>query len=301
MPDAGSSSLVADILTNPASEAGRSTGAGPDLGRAAILQVGTGTRPRQTAPSEAIRHAAGGMAHDFNNLLGILMLNLELARKRAGGDGELAAIIDEALDAVCHGAGLTKRLLALACRRPSPQPVLTDANELVAGAFRLLRRLLGDGIDVELSLGDKTCPVLVDPAQLEAAIINLAANARDAMPDGGRFALAVANHRIAGNAAGAMTACGARRSSRIPPGDYVMIEAADTGSGMAAEVKARMFEPFFTTKQPGQGCGLGLGTVAGLLEQSGGHVSVDSVAGVGTTFRLYLPRAAAAAARTPSM
>jgi hypothetical protein len=237
-------------------------------------------RLRRAHEMAAIGSLTGGMAHDFNNLLGIITLSLELARERATGDRELGVLIGEALEAASHGAELTKRLLALARRQPL-QPVRVDINHVLAGTFRLLRRLLGEDIEVKLNLGDAVWPVMVDAALFEASITNLSTNARDAMPRGGTLSLATANRRIDRADADGM-----------PAGSYVMIEVSDTGIGMAPGVAGRIFEPFFTTKATGKGSGLGLSMVFGFIEQSGGHITVRSDAGIGTTFRLYLPSAA---------
>jgi two-component system, cell cycle sensor histidine kinase and response regulator CckA len=159
-------------------------------------------------------------------------------------------------------------------------------NKLVKDTVKLLRRLIGEDVQVELTLADGVWPVVVDPAQLEASLANLATNARDAMPHGGRLIITTANRNL--------DADYAAEHLDVVPGDYVMIEVTDTGSGMSAETMTRIFEPFFTTKEPGKGTGLGLSMVFGFLRQSGGHVNVYSEVGEGTTFRLYLPRDASA-------
>jgi PAS domain S-box-containing protein len=237
----------------------------------------------QVQKMEAIGNLTGGMAHDFNNLLGIIVGNLGLARERVGSDKMLDEMIGEALEAAWRGADLTRRLLAFARRQPL-RPVRIELNERITETVRLLRRLLGEHIEVRLNLAAEVWPIVADPAQLEAALTNLAANARDAMPRGGRLILATANrHLDAEYVADHVEAA---------EGDFVMIEVTDTGAGMTQEVMSRIFEPFFTTKEAGKGTGLGLSMVFGFLRQSGGHVSVYSEPGVGTTFRLYLPRAA---------
>jgi len=237
---------------------------------------------RQAQKMEAIGNLTGGMAHDFNNLLGVIVGNLGLANDLIGGEGELRELVGEALEAAWRGADLTKRLLAFARRQPL-RPVPTDLNVLVTDTVKLLRRLIGEDIDVALNLGTGLWPVVVDPAQLEASLANLATNARDAMPRGGRFIIATDNRRL--DADYVAVHPDARE------GDFVMIEVCDTGTGMSAETMRRIFEPFFTTKEIGKGTGLGLSMVFGFLRQSGGHVDVQSELGRGTTFRLYLPRA----------
>src|SRR5216684_2425685 len=236
---------------------------------------------RQAQKMEAIGNLTGGMAHDFNNLLGIIVGNLDLARERVGSDDELREIVGEALEAALRGADLTRRLLAFARRQPL-RPVRIDVNELVSDTMRLMRRLLGEAIEISLELAETIWPVTVDPAQLEASLANLATNARDAMPKGGRLIITTANRRLDADYAAA--------HADVAEGDFVMIEVSDTGTGMSAEIISQVFEPFFTTKETGKGTGLGLSMVFGFLRQSGGHVNVYSEPDVGTTFRLYLPR-----------
>jgi PAS domain S-box-containing protein len=237
---------------------------------------------RQAQKMEAIGNLTGGMAHDFNNLLGVIVGNLDLARERAGSDGELREMVGEALEAAWRGADLTRRLLAFARRQPL-RPARIDLNELVTNTTRLLRRLLGEDIDVALDLGGAIWPIIADPSQLEAALANLATNARDAMPKGGRVIIGTANRHIDADYAGLQP--------DLTPGDFVMIVVSDTGEGMSPEIMSQIFEPFFTTKEQGKGTGLGLSMVFGFIKQSGGHINVYSELGSGTTFRLYLPRA----------
>jgi CheY-like chemotaxis protein len=176
---------------------------------------------------------------------------------------------------------LTRRLLAFARRQPL-RPARVDANELVRDTVKLFGRLIGEDIQVTLDLADGIWPVTVDPAQLEASLANLATNARDAMPKGGRLIIATANRQLDADYVAMHPDASA--------GDFVMIEVSDTGTGMSPEIQQRIFEPFFTTKETGKGTGLGLSMVFGFLRQSEGHVNVYSELGVGTTFRLYLPR-----------
>ena len=238
----------------------------------------------QSQKMEAIGNLTGGMAHDFNNLLGIIIGNLDLARGQV--EGEIEELIGDAHEAAWRGADLTRRLLAFARRQPlHPEPV--KANDLIANTVRLLRPLLGETIEISLQLAEELWPATADPAQLESSIANLATNARDAMPKGGRLIITTANRRL--DADYAATHVDATE------GDYVMIEVSDTGCGMAPATLERIFEPFFTTKDRGKGTGLGLSMVFGFLRQSGGHINVYSELGAGTTFRLYLPRATTAA------
>jgi PAS domain S-box-containing protein len=238
---------------------------------------------RQSQKMEAIGNLTGGMAHDFNNLLGIVILNLDLARGMVEAEGELSETIKEAHDAAWRGADLTRRLLAFARRQPL-RPARIDVSALVADTVRLLRRLLGEDIEVTADLAEDVWPVTADPAQLESALANLANNARDAMPRGGRLIVTTANCRLDDDYAAS--------HDDVTVGDYVMIEVTDTGTGMSPEIRAQIFEPFFTTKEAGKGTGLGLSMVFGFMRQSGGHINVYSEPGAGTTFRLYLPRSA---------
>jgi PAS domain S-box-containing protein len=233
---------------------------------------------RQSQKMEALGNLTGGMAHDFNNLLGVVIGNLDLLRE---GRADSDMLIEESLGAALRGADLTRRLLAFARRQPlAPQRL--DLNELIGGMTKLLSRVLGEDITISLELAPEVWPVVADPAQLESAFVNLAANARDAMPRGGRLLIATGNRPL--------DADYAARHAEVVPGDYAMIEVSDGGSGMSPEVVSRIFEPFFTTKEQGKGTGLGLAMVFGFIKQSGGHINVYSEPGVGTTFRLYLPR-----------
>ncbi len=234
----------------------------------------------QAQKLEAIGTLTGGMAHDFNNVLGIIIGNLDLLQPLIEGDPAAAELCNEALDGAERCAELVRRLLAFA-RRQSLRPERTEINVMVHDVVHLLSRTLGEDIDVQLDLDPALWPVMVDPSQLEAALVNLAANARDAMPRGGQ--LDIVTHNVELNATAA-------KRIDLPPGPYVCVEVADTGVGMPPDVAARIFEPFFTTKAPGKGSGLGLSMVLGFVKQSGGHVSLHSELGFGSTFRIYLPR-----------
>ncbi len=235
----------------------------------------------QSQKMEAVGQLTGGLAHDFNNLLLVIIGNLDDLLDRKGcsrADQELAR---QALEAAQRGADLTRSLLAFARRQPL-QPRRIAINDLMRGITRLLGRTLGEGIEVSLELAPDIWPVVADPAQLEAALTNLATNARDAMPKGGHLTIATANRHLDDDYSA--------QHSDVYPGDFAMIEVSDTGTGMPPEVAARIFDPFFTTKGRGEGTGLGLSMVFGFMKQSGGHINVYSEPGVGTTFRLYLPR-----------
>jgi len=244
---------------------------------------------RQSQKMEAIGQLTGGMAHDFNNLLGIIIGNLDLLSDRQKIDAESEELAREALDAALRGADLTRRLLAFARRQPL-QPQRIDVNELVGRISKLLGRTLVENIKITLDPGDEVWPVVADPAQLEASLVNLVNNARDAMPKGGALTIATSNRHLDEDYAGL--------NPGLVPGDYTMVEVSDTGTGMPPEVLSQIFEPFFTTKERDRGTGLGLSMVFGFMKQSGGHINVYSEVGVGTTFRLYLPRAVAGADAT---
>jgi two-component system CheB/CheR fusion protein len=235
----------------------------------------------QAQKMEAIGNLTGGMAHDFNNMLSVIIGNIDLLRDLKRGDADVDELSREALDAAFRGADLTRRLLAFARQQPL-RPQRVDVNELVSGITRLLRRTLGEDVEISLDLAPELWPVVVDPAQLEASLTNLATNTRDAMPDGGRLIIVTANRTLDADYAALHT--------EVEPGGYVMLEVSDTGCGMTREVMDRIFEPFFTTKSRDKGTGLGLSMVFGFIKQSGGHVSVYSEPGIGTTFRLFLPR-----------
>ena len=238
----------------------------------------------QAQKMEAVGQLTGGIAHDFNNLLGVLIGNLDLARERLGGNPEALELVDAALDAGLRGAELNKRLLAFA-RRQTLSPEIVDVNATLAAMTELLKRSLGERVEIHLECAAGVWPVRVDPSQMETAIVNLAVNARDAMPNGGVLTLETRNVAFDANYAA--------RHEETKPGDYVMLAVSDTGDGMTPEVLRRVFDPFFTTKPVGKGTGLGLSMVYGFLKQSGGHVNVYSEPGKGTTVRLYLPRAPA--------
>jgi hypothetical protein len=235
---------------------------------------------RQAQKIEAIGQLTGGIAHDFNNLLGVIIGNLDLLRETRLNDAELSELSGDALDAALRGADLTRQLLAFARRQPL-QPQNIDLNALADSTMKMLRRVIGERIEVVVTFEEAACTVFADRAQLEAALTNLCTNARDAMPRGGQLLVNVGLRRLEGDYLAA--------NPDVVPGDYALIEVTDSGEGMGEEVKSRVFEPFYTTKDRDKGTGLGLSMVFGFLKQSGGHVSVYSEVGVGTTFRLYLP------------
>ncbi len=237
---------------------------------------------RQAQKMEAVGQLTGGVAHDFNNLLMVVLGNLELIEERVADDPTVARLTSTATKAAQRGAELTRRLLAFSRQQPL-EPSTVDINKLVLGTGELLRRTLGESIDLETVLAGGLWPAMVDPGQLENALINVAVNARDAMADSGKLTFETANARLDHEYAA--------REAEVRPGQYVMIAISDTGAGMAPDLVGRVFDPFFTTKPVGEGSGLGLSMVYGFVKQSGGHVAIYSEVGQGTTIRLYLPRA----------
>jgi PAS domain S-box-containing protein len=237
---------------------------------------------RQSQKMEAVGQLTGGIAHDFNNLLTGIVGSLDLLQTRLnqGRTENATRYIDAAMTSANRAAALTHRLLAFARRQPLI-PKSVDANQLVVSLEDLLRRTIGETIDLEIQASDDLWSTLCDPNQLESALLNLAINARDAMPDGGKLRIATANARLEGITADAPA---------LSPGDYICIGVTDTGTGMSADVAARAFDPFFTTKPIGQGTGLGLSMIYGFARQSNGHVTIDSKLAQGTSVKLYLPR-----------
>jgi signal transduction histidine kinase/CheY-like chemotaxis protein len=245
---------------------------------------------RQMQKMESIGQLTGGIAHDFNNMLAIIIGSLDMARRRLD-KGELervATAIDAAGEGARRAAMLTARLLAFSRQQPL-EPQALDANRLVSGMSELLRRTIGEHIRIETVLSGGLWLAFADPAQLESAIVNLAVNARDAMPDGGKLTIETANTDLDDRYAAS--------HAEVTPGQYVLVSITDSGTGMAPEVIERAFDPFYTTKGVGKGTGLGLSQVFGYVKQSGGHVKIYSEVGQGTTIKLYLPRHRGEAAR----
>ena len=237
---------------------------------------------RQVQKMEAIGQLTGGIAHDFNNMLAVVLGNLDLAKRRlAKGVTQIDQYLTGAQEGGRRAAALTQRLLAFARQQPlSPEPV--DANKLIAGMSELLHRTLGEAFKIETVLAGGLWRIHADSNQLENAVLNLAVNARDAMPGGGKLTIETANahlddHYAAGH-------------SGVPAGQYVMLAVTDTGAGMPRDVMEKAFDPFYTTKKSGVGTGLGLSQVYGFVKQSGGHVKIYSEEGEGTTVKIYLPR-----------
>ncbi|UGB38046.1 CHASE3 domain-containing protein [Frateuria soli] len=243
---------------------------------------------RQSRKMEALGALTGGMAHDFNNMLAVVMGNLELLKARlARGNHDVGRHVGYALEATRRAGELTQRLLAFARKQPL-HAILVATDEVVANTTEVIRRTLGGIYSVELQQAPDLWKTRVDVTQLESTLINLAVNARDAMPGGGRLTVQTANVFLDEEFAGGRP--------DVARGAYVMIAVTDTGQGMAPEVRRKAFEPFFTTKAAGKGTGLGLSQVYGFIKQTGGHVDIESEVGRGTTIRVYLPRADGAAA-----
>ncbi len=235
---------------------------------------------RQAQKMEAIGQLTGGIAHDFNNLLGVVIGNAEFMLDAVQGDAAIINMAQEILDTALSGADLTRRLLASASRQ-TLQPRQINLNAYLPNHVATIRRVLGETIRISVSLADDLWPTRVDPSQVHDALLNLAINARDAMPHGGRIRISTANVHLEADG----------QIPEVAQGDYVVLSVADTGIGMPPEVLERAMEPFFTTKGPGAGSGLGLSMIFGFARQSGGHLAIESQPGNGTTVLLYLPRA----------
>ena len=251
----------------------------------------TETQVRQAQKMEAIGQLTGGVAHDFNNILTVITGTIEILGEAVKDSPHLTRITDMMGAAAARGADLTKHLLAFSRLQPL-QPRSVDVNAVVVDAARLLRPTLGEQIEIESMLAHDSAPALIDPSQLSTAILNLALNARDAMPNGGKLTLETRNVVLDENYAAL--------SSEVNPGNYVMIAVSDSGEGIPASLLEKVFEPFYTTKDVGKGSGLGLSMVYGFVKQSNGHIRIYSEEGHGTTVKLYLPQAAGVADALPA-
>jgi signal transduction histidine kinase len=240
---------------------------------------------RQSQKMEAIGRLTGGIAHDFNNMLGIVMGNLDLLQRRfADGDPRLSRLAGHAMEGAKRAAALTQRLLAFSRLQPL-RPTSADIARTVSDMTDLLRRTLGETVAIETVSAGGLWRAHIDLPQLETAIVNLAINSRDAMPNGGKLTIETGNAYL--------DRAYAEAGDDVIPGQYVMVAITDTGAGIPADVLGQVFEPFFTTKPTGMGTGLGLSQVHGFIKQSGGHIRIYSEVGVGTTVKLYLPRSQA--------
>jgi CheY-like chemotaxis protein len=233
---------------------------------------------------EAVGQLTGGLAHDFNNMLTVVIGNLDALGRALKDSGRTADRVQMALTGAMSCAELTRRLLAFARRQPL-QPTAIDFGALISNVAKLLERTLGEKIKIELQLAKNLWQGLADSAQVESALMNLAVNARDAMPEGGKLTITAENATLDQN-----------REPYEARGEFVMLSVSDTGCGMPPEVVERVFEPFFTTKQTGHGTGLGLSMVYGFVKQSGGYIKIESEVGKGTAVRIYLPKAKKSAA-----
>jgi nitrogen-specific signal transduction histidine kinase/CheY-like chemotaxis protein len=245
---------------------------------------------RQSQKIEAIGRLAGGIAHDFNNLLTVINSYSSMAAEQLVDGDPLKSDIQEIIEAGQRASTLTRQLLAFS-RKQMLAPRILDLNEVVGELEKMLRRLIGEHIELGTCLAQNLGRVNADPSQIEQVLMNLAVNARDAMPEGGKLTIETANIELDEDYASK------RPDTRS--GRYVMLAVTDTGLGMTPEVQERLFEPFFTTKAKGQGTGLGLATVYGIVKQSGGNIWAYSELGIGTTFKIYLPRVEATKPERP--
>jgi PAS domain S-box-containing protein len=241
---------------------------------------------RHSQKMEAVGRLAGGVAHDFNNLVTVIKGYCDLISLKLGPGHDLQDWFEEIKNSANRAAALTSQLLAFS-RKQVLEPRVLDLNDVLVDMNRLLRRIIGEHIELQVDLDPNLGNVKVDKGQFEQVIMNLAVNAYDAMPRGGRLSVKTENCVITGSEGG--------HRGQLPPGDYVMISFADDGEGMTPEVLSRVFEPFFTTKEVGKGTGLGLATVYGIITQSGGTIDVESRVGKGTSFRIFLPAVSEAA------
>lgn len=239
-------------------------------------------RIRQSEKMEAVGQLTGGIAHDFNNILTVITGTIEILADAVKGEPQLAAIARMIDEAAARGAALTQHLLAFARKQPL-EPRETDVNTLIIETAKLLQRTLGEHVEIESVFEDEACLAIVDPNQLATAILNLALNARDAMPGGGKLIIETGSVVLDENYA--------RLNGDVRPGPYAMIAVSDTGTGIPAAYLDKVFNPFFTSKGPGKGTGLGLSMVYGLIKQSAGHIKIYSEEGHGTTVKMYLPPA----------
>ena len=238
-------------------------------------------RLRQSQKMDAVGQLASGVAHDFNNLMAVVTGFSELTLNELPAETRLRGHVEQIARAGARAAGLTAQLLAFS-RQQESHPELLDLNEAVVESQKMLARVIGEGVELTRSLAEDLGTVLADRGQVDQVLLNLIVNARDAMPSGGKVTVTTRNAELSAPARGTY--------GMAPPGDYVVVEVADTGVGMDEATQARIFEPFFTTKGPGKGTGLGLSTVYGIVAQADGHVVVDSAPGRGTTFAVFLPR-----------
>ena len=245
-------------------------------------RVAAEERIRQAEKMETIGQLTGGIAHDFNNILTVITGTIEILADGVKSEPQLAAITRMIDEAASRGADLTQHLLAFARKQPL-EPKITDVNTLIIDTAKLLQRTLGEHVEIESVFEDETCPAIVDPNQLATAILNLALNARDAMPDGGKLIIETGFVILDEEYA--------KTQTEVRPGRYAMIAVSDTGTGIPTAIRDKVFNPFFTSKGPGKGTGLGLSMVYGFVKQSAGHITIYSEEKIGTTIKMYLPPA----------
>jgi len=236
---------------------------------------------QQASKLEAVGRLAGGVSHDFNNLLGVILGYSELLLEDLRAKDPRRRYVEAITTASKRAVSLTKQLLTFS-RKQVSSPLVFDLNSIVRETGRMLPRIIGEHIEIGIVLSGEQAPVLADPTQVQQVLMNLAANARDAMSEGGRLTIEVANWEMKQ---------GGSEPADVPPGHYVTLTVSDTGAGMSPDIQSRAFDPFFTTKDIGKGTGLGLSTVYGIVKESGGSILLNSERGEGTTFRIYLPRA----------
>jgi two-component system cell cycle sensor histidine kinase/response regulator CckA len=229
----------------------------------------------------AVGQLSGGIAHDFNNILTVIQLSIRLLEREIQGGHPLWPHVERIRESGNRATSLVKQLLSFS-RREVVEPRQLDLNEHITELEKMLRRIIGEDIELKTSLAENLWPVVMDPAQVDQVVMNLAVNARDAMPQGGTLIIETSNVIL--------DEAYAARYLSVEPGEYVLLTISDTGVGMSAYVKSRIFEPFFTTKEWGKGTGLGLATVYGIVKQNEGHIGVYSEIGQGTVFKIYLPR-----------
>lgn len=246
----------------------------------------------QSQKVEAIGRLAGGVAHDFNNMLSIILGYGDMLLGKIGADDPLRDFVLQIVEAAKRSAALTRQLLAFS-RKQTLKPEALDLNDTLSNLEKMLRRLIGEDIELKVVPGEPLAPVMADPGQIEQVILNLAINARDAMPGGGKLIMETSN-------VDADEDC-VKLHEDLTPGSYVLLSVSDTGCGMDDDVKNKIFEPFFTTKDKGKGTGLGLATVYGIVKQSGGNISVVSAPGKGASFKIYLPRTETAPAEAKAV
>ncbi|MGA2924179.1 MAG: ATP-binding protein [Candidatus Sulfotelmatobacter sp.] len=241
----------------------------------------SGEQLQQASKLEAVGRLAGGVAHDFNNLLSVILGNAELLLDDFRAEDPRKRYVEAITVASKRAAGLAKQLLTFS-RKQVSSPVVFDLNSIVKETGRMLPRIIGDHIEIDVNLAADLAPVLADPTQFQQVLLNLAANARDSMPEGGKLTIEVSNCEVKQDG---------DEPTDVAPGHYVSLTVSDTGTGMSPEIQGRVFDPFFTTKDLGKGTGLGLSTVYGIVKGSGGSILLNSERGKGTIFRIFLPRA----------